>query len=245
MLKAKLMLVVGPGGARMDFVAGWLSLLPNFVNMNWGVDPVTGRSYGDMRFAKMLDHDQSFDDVWPGQFRLSTDTDLYITGTGHGYNLDELQDKIDAGLIKVLTITCKDPTTNFKKIAWDFFVKTHLSQDKCFYYRAIKSSWAIDRLLVDQINQPTDQDRIRVADVILKNIKVSNLLNNTQHPDSTAIEYNLLFQPGGSQYLCNCLGIKVDYAYHQYWDCVLPFSDSPHELSVWGHTWRYKDYFTD
>ena len=42
----KCILITGSPGTKYDFVAGWLSTLPLFMNNFWHIDPVTGKSYG-------------------------------------------------------------------------------------------------------------------------------------------------------------------------------------------------------
>jgi hypothetical protein len=248
MLKTKLILVIGVPGARMDFVAGWLSLLPNFVNMNWGVDPVTGQSYGDMRFAKMLDYGESFDKIWPKQFQLSANADLYITGTGHGHrnNLNNLQDKIANESVKPIIIDTSGPDINTKKLKWEFIVKTYLSQNKISYHQAFKkNAWLIDALINNSPEQIDNKDRIATVDELLRN-PIGNAFSTSIHcAGAINLDYNQVFQPSGSQYLCDQLGITVNDRYHQHWNYVLPLSDSPYALTVWGHDWQYKDYFTD
>lgn len=246
MVKAKLMLVIGPGGGRMDFVAGWLSLLPNFVNMNWGIDPVTHQSYGDMRFAKELDYGKDFKSVWPRQFELSADSNLYLTGTGHGNYLDNIQDKINSGSVKVISINTNGSDVNINKIKWEFIVKTYLSQYKISYHRAVKrSAWLIDNTVEKLPEHVTNEDRIAAVAALLKTSSIDSYKYQNYSSDVTEVNYNELFQSGGSRYLCKQLDLTVDDPYHQYWDFVIPSADSPKELVVWGHTWRYEDYFTD
>jgi hypothetical protein len=232
----------------MDFVAGWLSLLPNFVNMNWGIDPVTHQSYGDMRFAKMLDYNESFDDVWPKQFQLSADTNLYVTGTGHGTDLHKLQDKIASGLVKTVIINTSGPNVNVKKIKWEFIVKTYLSQNKVSYHQAFrKNTWMVDDLIDKLPEHVTNKDRVAKVDELLKNPIGDTFTAQTRCPGAINVDYDLLFQPNGSQYLCNQLeiGVADNALHHRHWDYLLPLADSPHELDVWERMWRYRDYFTD
>jgi hypothetical protein len=242
MLKTKLMLVSSFPGGRADFIAGWLGLLPNFVDSGWCIDPVTGQSYGNMRFTKMLDKGKSFEDIWLKQFELSADADLYVTGSCHGFQLESLKNEINAGSVKIVSVTISDLATDFKKLKWDFVVKTYLSQNKVSHYRAIKSNtWNIDQNINKSSSDITANDRIAAVDQLLKN-PVSALQYCPEIIGATTVEYNLLFQPNGSQYLCKQLGINVDDAYHQYWNHMLLIADSPDVLNVWGHTWRKEDY---
>lgn len=248
MLKTKLILVVGVPGARMDFVAGWLSLLPNFVNMNWGLDPVTRQSYGDMRFAKMLDYGQSFDDVWPGQFQLSAAADLYITGTGHGTNLSQLQDKMASGQVKTVIINTSGPDVNVKKIKWEFIVKTYLSQNKVSYHQAYrKNTWMIDDLIDKLPEHVNNKDRVAKVEELLRNPMGDTFTAQTSCPGAINLDYNLVFQPNGSRYLCDQLelGISSNSPYHDHWNHMLPLADTPSEVDVWERIWRYNNYFTD
>jgi hypothetical protein len=236
------MLVSSVPGGRSDFIAGWLGLLPNFIDSGWCIDPVTGQSYGNMRFTKMLDKGKSFNDVWLKQFKLSADADLCITGSCHGFSLNSLKDEISAGSINVISVTMTDSTTDFKKLKWDFVVKTYLSQNKVsHYYATNNNTWMIDQTIDKSPGEITASDRIEAVDKLLKT-PISNVYYCPDISGAINVEYNLLFQPNGSQYLCDQLGINVDNAYHRYWNHMLLIADSPDVLNVWGHTWRREDY---
>jgi hypothetical protein len=240
------MLVIGAGGGRMDFVAGWLSLLPGFIDVNWGIDPITHQSYGDMRFAKLLDQGKSLEDVWPKQFQLSADANLYLVGTGHGHCLTTLEEKINADLVKLVVINTTGSDINVNKLKWEFIVKTYLSEYKISYYRAVnRAKWLIDTMIEKDSGHITVDDRISAVDLLLKNLGGLAYKTQAHHPSAVDVDYNQLFQLDGSRYLCDQLGMTVNDSYHQHWNHVLPLADSPDTLTAWGHVWRYKDYFTD
>ena len=245
MLKTKLMLVVGTGGARLDFVAGWLGLLPNFIDTSWCIDPITGQSYGNMRFTKMLDRGQFIENVWPKQFVLSADADLYIAGTGHGLNPSAIQDKIASGEITLLSINITNPNFDFKKIRWNFLVKTYLSRMRPSYYNPSKrNQWLIDLEINKPHNEITNEDRIATLDAQLRQ-PVGNIFYGPPCPGAIEVEYDMLFQIGGSEYLCEKLGFNADPAHHCYWNHMLPITEAPNTLKVWDHVWCKDNYFTN
>lgn len=247
MSRVKLLLVSSCPGGRSDFVAGWLGLLPNFVDNNWGIDPITGQSYGHMQFTKPLDCGVPFEKIWPRQFELSGSAEFYLAGSGHGFNLNLVKDKIDSGLIKTLTMTFTDPSTDFKKITWEYIVKSYLSHQKVTFFRAVnENEFRADGVIKKPSNEITDEDRISA---VLRRLEIATSDSNPvlQYcppiTNGTQVEYSRLFQPGGSQYLCQQLGIQADPAYHRYWNQMLPLADSPDVLTVWGRTWKRSDYF--
>jgi len=218
MINTKCWIVTGTGGSRIDFVAGWLGTLPGFVNNNWGVDPTTGQSTGEMRMFKQLDYAPDYAvrtclrDF--GDFELTHDADLTYVGACHGRYLN-LQIQNDP--IKILYINIAGADLN--KIAWEFLVKTYLSTPTIR-----QQSFSIDAI----------EEKI-------KNFKLSS--GYKPHATSTVLDYSKLFQPGGSRYLCNCLQLVVDNRYHEFYSNQLTWADTPREISALGRTWRYSDYF--
>ena len=75
----KVILVAGSGGARMDFVAGWLGILPQFLDGEWRIDPLTGLSHGFMMYTKLLDYGtiDSFSNFFKEFFSINPAADLY------------------------------------------------------------------------------------------------------------------------------------------------------------------------
>lgn len=240
MLKVKLLLISGGPGYRVDFVAGWLGTLPNFLDNHWCIDPATGQSYGHMRFTKMLDKGMSFDAIWRKRLELSPEAEWCVAGSFHGYDTQIIQDKIQTGAVDVVSIVSSDKT-DFDKISWEFYVKTYLSRNKISHLDPYTNKqWLIDQQISKPLNEITAQDRINAVDTLLQ--KPERFVS-TPLAGSKKVEFDLLFCKGGSKYLCDILQLDADNCYHKHWDYMLSLSDSPDTLEVWGHAWCRKDYF--
>jgi hypothetical protein len=213
-------LVSGPGGSRIDFVAGWLGTLPGFINNHWGIDPTTGQSTGEMRLVKELDNDPSLKlhkhitDVFQNRCQLSSDPILTYAGSCHGWHLDKQIDIDDN--VKVIYIDINNADLN--KIKWEFFVKTYLSRP--------------------QINNLDTLDSILKEPIFDQREKYYPLFKN-----SIVLDYNLLFCIDGSRYLCDLIGLDVVDQYHEFYNFNLLWADAPREISARGSLWKFKDYF--
>ena len=120
MTPIKLVIVAGIGGARADFVAGWLGLLPMFVNSRWTLDPETGVSYGFQGNCRAIDQQQSISQVLSSQgCTLDQNAKFTWAVACHGYDLkpENYLPHIDQGTIKFVSINTKgvDP----KIIHWE------------------------------------------------------------------------------------------------------------------------------
>jgi hypothetical protein len=252
----KVILVAGKCGARMDFVAGWLGTLPLFLDNEWHIDPLTGQSYGFMRHTKMLDSKKidSFSNLFRGHFIIDPAAELCYAGSLHAARPDNIQDAVNSGQAELLIIdTSAELVSN---IYWECMVKTFLSQLRT--RQAINlwnRPWQIDLTInkngmIPNINDVgiTNSDRIALVKQQLH--KEITIHYSTSMPiidmPHKKVDYNLLFQPGGSKYLCNTLGLPdVNERYHNFWDQQLPLSKSPDSLVVRGETWNKADYFND
>jgi hypothetical protein len=178
-------------------------------------------------------------------FQLSLDSGADITWavSCHGYNLSAglYQPLIDSNKIKFITIELDNADKNF--IAWEFIVKTYLSKRRGMDWAQRNKHWIID----DQINLEyiTDQDRIsKMKELLKKPLKVQDRSLPSSIP-ATVLEYTKLFQPGGSRYLCEQLNIEAPDSYHNFWNTLLPFANSPTSIQAWGVNWQRDDCFTD
>jgi hypothetical protein len=251
----KVILEAGGCGARMDFVAGWLGTLPQFLDNEWHMDPLTGQSYGFMRHTKMLDVKKidSFSNLFRGHFIIDPAAELCYAGSLHANRPDNILDAVNSGQAELLIIdTSAELVSN---IYWEGIVKTFLSQlrtrqainiwDRPWQIdQTIKNAWVIPNINDVGI---TNSDRIALVKQQLHK-EMTIHCTSTPVPDMPhkKVDYNLLFQPGGSKYLCNTLGLPdVNERYHNFWDQQLPLSKSPDSLVVWGETWNKADYFND
>ena len=248
MLKIKkVILIAGEPGARMDFVAGWLGTLPQFLDNEWHMDPLTGQSYGFMRHTKMLDVKKidSFSNLFKGHFIIDPAAELCYAGSLHVSLPDNIQDAVNSGQAELLIIDTS--AVRVSNIHWECTVKTLLSQLKT--REAINSwnrPWQVDRT-INKIGI-TNLDRISLVKQELRKEITTYYSNNMPVPDMPhkKVDYNLLFQPGGSKYLCSTLSLlDVNERYHNFWDQQILLSKSPDSLTVWGETWNKADYFND
>jgi hypothetical protein len=242
----KVILIAGEGGARMDFVAGWLGTLPQFLDNEWHMDPLTGQSYGFMRHTKTLDVEkcESFSNFFRGYFTINPAADLCYAGSLHASIPDNIQDAVNSGMAELLIIDTS--TVRFSHIHWECVVKTLLSQLKT---RGTIDRWTKPWYIDQTINKisMTNLDRIALVKQYLRREPNRRICCGIPSPALISHKkagYNLLFQPGGSRYLCNILGLpEVSERYHNFWDCQLPLATSPDSLVVWGETWNKSDYF--
>lgn len=231
------MIVAGTGGARADFVAGWLGTLPGFVNSRWIIDPETGVSYGYMGDLRAIDQNQKLESVLSSQ-GLVADPEAEFTWavSCHGDTLasKDFQSLIDSGAVRFAWIDCSRANPN--TIAWEFYVKTYLS-----HRRAMDSvkGWAEQWVIGNNLS---DREKTQRLQKMLKNHQVC--YNKINLP-CVQIDYVETFCAGGSRYLCQCLGLSASDKHHQYWDSVLPFSQSPSNVRAWGVEWRQQDWFPD
>jgi hypothetical protein len=230
----KLWLIAGPGGARMDFVAGWLGQLPDFVQSNWSVDLITGQSIGFMQHTKALDQGSSIDTFLSDHhIQLSNCANVVYAGSMHGHYLESLHDEISQQKIRVFYIDLSG--ADLAQVCWEFAVKTFLTKNRstgCEPWSAIDS-----RIQIENI---TDHDRIKKFQEILKNYNCDSQCPTVSH---TSLMYTELFQSGGSYYLCDRANITCDSLYHRNWDQMLERSRTPDELTVWGHHWKKHDFY--
>jgi hypothetical protein len=235
-------MVAGPGGARADFVAGWLGTLPGFINNMWSIDPLTGVSIGEMGKLRGIDQpDSQLVNVLNNlQLELSPNAEWTWPGACHGHFLDNNQvlPFIDAELVKLLIIDISnvDPVW----IKWQFIAKTYLGQRKNFSLVCRNKSWIIDhQILTSPI---TDKDRILKAKQIIKNFKNQTQANIKTTLPATILDYSKLFCDNGSRYLTESLNLcNVPEYCHSMWNTLLPFANTPDTISAWGVKWHRKD----
>ena len=238
MTPIKLIIVAGIGGARADFVAGWLGLLPMFVNSRWTLEPETGVSYGFQGNCRAIDQQQSISQVLLSQGCILDQNAKFTWAVAcHGYDLKpkDYLPHITQETIKFVSIDVQDVDPII--IHWEFLVKTYLSHRRTMdCVKGYAEEWIIDNM----INLPTitDQDRV---DQMHKLLNQKHYFNRTRSLPSTMpsvmINYTQLFCTGGSRYLCQALGIDVSDSYHQYWDKIVSCADSPKQIRVWDTDW--------
>ena len=242
-MNVRLYLCTGVGGARHGFVAGWLGTLPNVIDNQWRLDPVTGHANGCMNTTMAINSSMSFLDFLSDRsLVLDATSDLWLAGQLHGHALIPYHHEIDYKCVRILNVDVTNVAAT--QIHWEFLVKTYLRKDRSKHnYDKNDRLWNIDEL----INQPviTDQDRIAKFKQLASELAQSRVDDAILHSPLKFInlDYAKLFQLGGSQYLCEQLGIAVDDRHHRYWNQMLPLAESPETLTVWNTQWQRSDFF--
>jgi hypothetical protein len=226
MIDARCCLVTGHGGARMDFIAGWLGCLPGFIDNNWSINPITGASKGDQQQIKNLDTDKHInlsnclnDNL---NINLSANSSICYAGSLHGWHL--AQQIQDYNGVQILYIDISKADRD--KISWEFFVKTYLcKKDRFTLYNTADKNPNLD-LHVTNINKQ--------ASITLPRVDVEKTM---------FLDYTQLFVEDGSRYLTEILGIVVDDVLHDFYNSNLNYANSPNEINCQGRVWRRSDYF--
>jgi hypothetical protein len=220
MIDANCWLITGPGGSRIDFVAGWLGTLPGFINTRWSICPYTGLSRSDANLTKELDYRP--------EVTLSTalsninvvESALTYVGVCHGRHLNQ---QVDVPA-RIFSIVVDD--ANWKKVNWEFVIKTYFTEIPTL------------TLLQNPPSGISNEEKLLIV-----NQRLSAPTNH--HPtinNSIPLEYKELFKPGGSRYLCNILGLEVNDCYHDFYQAMLPVANSLPEYHYLGKLWRFSDY---
>jgi hypothetical protein len=225
----KIIGILGTGGLRMDFVTGWLGKLPNFVESNWNIDPVTRQSLVTTLLNVDLNNPWSLSGFLEShQYVLDSTSELTFATKLHKF-APEYQPMVDNKLIEIYELWYD--SNDAGQVDWEFVIKTYGKLDA-------NRSWNIDKIISkDNIN---DQDRIECLDILLR--KKHNVQKDKQS-DFSGLEYSRLFCNDGSRYLCDTLEITADTAYHAFWNIMLPLAQTPDNIELWGKTWRRQDYF--
>jgi hypothetical protein len=236
MQQVKLLLVTGPGGARMDFVAGWLGTLPGFVDTRWYIDTTTGLSIGDTHFTKGLDRPGSdISDVMSGHnMCLSSNSNLIWAGSNHGNQLHNYKTLNADGKLDILHIDITG--ADLDQIHWEFLAKTFLTCRRHITNYINQSLWIIDQQINKEKNSISDADRIKKFEELLSN-KMEFFNPNLENLKYTTVEYDKLFQPGGSKYLVDLLKTTASDRQHAHWDHALTLSTTPETITAWGRSW--------
>lgn len=249
MIPIKLKLISGVGGARIDFVAGWLGTLPGWINNQWQIDPITGQSNGFMRMTKPLDHGNNdistlLKDL---NLELSPHAKFYWAGACHGfYNKIDISNLLNSGSVELWRIQVRDVDIN--EIIWNHIVKTFMSHDTRISRLQDQTPYLIDRRIKDA--QPSvvidDQLRIEFMHDLINQIKQGflSMVNNLEQSTVPAkiIEYREIASVDGSYYLQQMFDLNVPEACHKMWANMIPLSFSPDSIQTWGHCWRRADY---
>jgi hypothetical protein len=244
MTPVKLIFICGDGGARADFVAGWLGLQSNFVNSYWNIDPLTGVSVGYMGNLRLVRNVESlYSNLNNFGFELSNKAETHWAVACHDsvFHDNSLTSLVNQG--KILVLDIDTTSADLVKIYWEFVVKTYLSKRRSLYNSRHCDFWEIDKMINKE--NITNEDRIAQVKSMLLQINQPSNSQNFLNKDLNALtlEYSKLFCQGGSKYLNSILKLNVDIIYHNYWDSMLEYANSPTNINVWGYEWKKQNYF--
>jgi hypothetical protein len=168
-----------------------------------------------------------------------------MSGSCHGNKINNFIDNVHEGKITplVIDVDLSNPSI-FPQVQWNFVVKTYMCKEKILY--CIKKGILPIDLEIDSQNI-TDDMRIKRIEhhlgLRIFNKSESKLILPSYPKEFLTVDYNKLFIPGGSIYLCDVLGLDVGEVYHDYWDKMLKFSNAPDTITAYGKTWNKNDYF--
>jgi hypothetical protein len=251
MINVRLKLILAGVGARGDFVAGWTGLLPNVIDNCWTIDPITGGSSGTFHLRAIGSVNQvqysTFEQLF-SQHNLILDptSKLCYVGPMHGFNLDlnTITQLCDTGAVDVYYIDIRN--VDYSVIHWEFIVKTYLTKHNTISDILNHRVWKIDGYINQPLEDITDNHRIlavkqqfahhHIDDKLMLEDK---FLNNK---NVTVLDYQKLFRPGGSMYLCDKMKLSADAAHHMMWDTMLLIANSRESINAFGYTWNKQDF---
>ncbi len=235
MLAIKLLIFVSAPGARGDFIIGWLGKLPEFIESFWSFEPSTGQSLASNQHVLELNNANDITNFLESK-QYTLDPNARFTYATKVHSISSIcKDSIDHNTVKIIQVDSYD--ADIKKILWEGIIKTNAR-----FHRGAGEipTWIIDRCI--NKSSITDIDRITTLDYLLRKASQTMTIKMVD-PLLPAIKYNDLFKPQGSVFLADFLDISVDAVYHHYWNCMLPWADTPKEITLWGHNFQFKDYF--
>lgn len=241
MIKTKLFITVGIGGSRIDFVAGWLGSLPDFVDSQWRIDPYTGRSFGLSNCINFIDRLEPNPNVLASSLKkasleLDPTSSVCFSASCHGYELEKKLTTDDLNAITIIRINTG--SIDYKQLWWEFVVKTYMSKHRGFSSFENQEFYNLDQILTN-LNKPiNDQARCEFVETTLNQFNSSISLDvSLAGLPVINIDYADVISPNGSQILCDKLGLNVDESYHRLWKANLLLAKSPNEIECFGKRW--------
>lgn len=219
--------IIGPGGARMDFVAGWLSqTFQNFIKYHWSIDQTNGKSWLFPTIWKSIDRDTSFDQIiknCENYFKHSTNS--VILFPCHGFELKKKLNKTHFQKYNFKFIKINYLESDILSMAWEGLIKNNYSFEKTneLFKRVINT----DKLVEDfnnSFNVFHGQEKI-----ISENLKYINQFKY----DIIMLDYNEIIKNNGSYYIIEKLNLpSVGIESHDFYNKSLIQSFSPVSINI-------------
>lgn len=240
LIPIKLTIIASQGGARGDFLAGWLGTLPEYMENYWTLDCETGQSFTNAKFLKDFQPESMGSDIetFLAGYKLVLDTDskINVSGTSHRADILDFFPENKKSCIKLVFI--RVPKSKIIEISWNFFVKTFFTKHRN-YGNLDHVVYGIDHLLGDQ-PPITDQKRL---------CYIKNFLSHLHYPKTfdppaagIVLDYEEIFRPGGSRVVAENLSLTCSENHHRLWDKNLEFSSSPLEIERFGQIFKFQDF---
>jgi hypothetical protein len=254
MTNSRLLIIIGVPGCRKDFVAGWLSCLPGFLDVSWRVEMSTGKSFCNSA-TKNLEQGRSYQELaspidfykYYAKINISPNAKYCYVSAAHGYiffQKDALIPFIDNGTITKILYLNIDRADHLT-IKWENYAKNFLTREtRPIDHQTYNENHDIDKIIVQDRNMDpcyiTDELRRKTLEHVIKTA-------SNDEPDKfkedfkdyyTDLDYCELFRPGGSKYLCHVLNITAESRMHDYWDFLLPYIKTPDSIERWGKVWN-------
>ena len=203
-------LVVYPGGARGDFVVGWLGTLPNFINARWHIDIKTGKSFSDIDWFRELSTNkyQKAERIL-NNYNLTADKNCSYNLAAGFHATEHINSQINDNF-NILTVNIQEH--NFKKVNYEYLIKTNTIKDRTY------NEYMRGTAFLNRNNNAPSIDYHKFYKLELEHYKSIK--------NKKVLEYDKLFREGGSRYLCNVAGLEASDRHHEYWNTMLEFSES-------------------
>lgn len=244
-MKVQFYIVQSCGGAKGDFLAGWLGSLPQFLDSSWTIDWETGQSFTMAKFFKDFGQDNSpiknvRNFLHQNRYTLHQEHDFLLAGTTHDPHIARYVSADHRSLVRILSI--KVSHERLAEVAWNFFVKTFLTKHRytCAFENGI--TYGVDHYLQAQgISVCNDRVRLDCIDRYLQNIDLAEFSYHANQYDYL-FDYDKLFSPDGSRHLVRGLGLCCSEQHHQQWNQNLIYSCSPDQITRFGRTFYFADF---
>jgi hypothetical protein len=243
-MKIRFYIVQATGGARGDFLAGWLGSLPEFLNSNWTIDWETGQSFTQAKFLKCFHQGSLVTKNLRGflesyQYVLDQNHDFLVAGTTHDASIANYVDPAQRDLVTILSIQLSQQ--RLIQSAWEFFVKTFLTKHRYDFAFYNHITYGVDHYLRDQGIMANDHERLKCIDQYLQNINLACLQASSVRCDYV-FNYDELFVPEGSRHLVSQLDLRCSEKHHEQWNQNLKFAQSPQEIERFGRTFKFSEF---
>lgn len=254
---SKCVVVTGVGGARTDFVAGWLStVLPTFFisNDSWKLYPVTGRSYiGSEYFlwanflfhdAEKIQRDQCIE--WLLE-TYSPNSNNFLIQKTH-YLCEYIKNRLPPDLfdkLLIVNIVSDDNLETAVNLGWEFIVKTFFPKNihNLKIWESQQSNTTDNTGIEDNLS---DQQYVEllfssvISRITAPGWLVRESCNN--YPNVINVPYLELLTPKGKELLANSFNVELNMAQKHSWDSSLAVARSPDIIDAFGRSWSKTDF---